>query len=94
VEYFNAYMFPTDVPEPPQNLKVVGVTKSQIKIAYDPPENDGGAAVTGYMVERKEKNSPRWIKATKMPISDTEFSSLGMPFGLKHCLIQRHYRLL
>ncbi|KAI8488689.1 Titin-like, partial [Branchiostoma belcheri] len=75
---------PFDVPEPPQNLKVVSVTKSQITIAYEPPENDGGAAVTGYMVERKEKNSPRWIKATKMPISDTEYSSLGLMEGLQY----------
>ncbi|XP_066264227.1 titin-like [Branchiostoma lanceolatum] len=75
---------PFDVPDVPQNLKVVGVTKSQITIAYEAPENDGGAAVTGYMVERKEKNSPRWIKATKMPISDNEFTSMGLMEGLQY----------
>ena len=39
---------PTTVPGMPTNLRVTGVDRDRVSIAWGPPENDGGARVTGY----------------------------------------------
>ena len=38
----------TTVPGMPMNLRVTGVDRNRVSIAWDPPENDGGARVSGY----------------------------------------------
>ena len=39
-----------------------------------PPVNNGGAPITGYTIERKEKGSNRWIPVNKEPISVSQLS--------------------
>ena len=40
------------VPSPPRNLRVTDVGSGYVKIAWDPPLNDGGSQVTNYMIYR------------------------------------------
>jgi titin len=52
---------PFDVPSAPRELKVTGVTRSSCQLQWLPPNNDGGAAIQGYIIERQTET--RWIRA-------------------------------
>lgn len=39
-------------------------------VVWEKPGVDGGSAITGYYLERRDKKSLRWIKVFKDPISD------------------------
>lgn len=43
-------------------------------ISWEAPQNDGGAPITGYMVDRNTDNSERWIRLTRNPIPDLSLS--------------------
>lgn len=39
---------------------------------WTPPLNDGGSPITAYVIEKREKGSPKWIKAAEVPGSKTD----------------------
>lgn len=39
-------------------------------VAWQPPANDGGAAITGYYLERQSEGTSRWVRVNKEPVSD------------------------
>lgn len=44
--------------------EVKKVGKNNVELAWTPPATDGGAKVTGYIVEKKPVGSDQWTKAT------------------------------
>jgi len=40
------------VPGAPASLRLTGVQRDAVTLSWEPPEADGGAPVTGYLVER------------------------------------------
>ncbi|ESO99761.1 hypothetical protein LOTGIDRAFT_141663, partial [Lottia gigantea] len=65
---------PIDVPSEPRKFQPTEVTKSSVTLTWVPPENDGGSPVTGYLIEKKTKTSPRWTKCNKSPVRDTIYT--------------------
>ncbi|KAF0296563.1 Twitchin [Amphibalanus amphitrite] len=57
---------PFDEPGPPGNLKATDWDKDHVDLAWEPPKNDGGAPITGYLVEKKDK-SGRWQPVFEVP---------------------------
>jgi len=43
-----------DKPSAPKNLRVTAVSKDSVSLAWDEPDNDGGAPVTRYVVEKAD----------------------------------------
>ena len=43
-----------DKPSAPRNLRVTGVNKDSVSLAWDEPDNDGGAPVKRYVVEKAD----------------------------------------
>ena len=41
-------------------LEASDITKSTCKLRWKPPEDDGGARIQNYIVERREKGKPYW----------------------------------
>ena len=41
-------------------------------VEWGKPGVDGGIAVTGYYLERRDKKSSRWVRVYKDPITDTK----------------------
>jgi titin len=62
-----------DPPGPPRNLAVSEHFKNSITITWQPPESDGGAAVTGYHIERRVLSSNRWLKINKEIVTEETF---------------------
>ncbi len=54
-------LFP-DKPSAPRNLHMTEQYKDYITVAWDTPLEDGGAAVTGYVVERRDANRSTWSR--------------------------------
>lgn len=65
---------PFDKPGPSGKPECASRSNNHIEIAWKKPNNDGGAPIKGYMVERKEKNAKKWNQlGGKGLIKDTSF---------------------
>lgn len=47
----------TACPEPPINLRLIGISDDSVTIEWNCPRDDGGSPVTGYVIEIKEIDS-------------------------------------
>ncbi len=54
--------FLSDPPGTPGTPECAGTTEDSITLTWEPPSKDGGRPVTGYIVEKKEKGTKRWVK--------------------------------
>ena len=52
-----------DIPEPPKGLVVSEISRDSITLAWQPPANDGGSDIIGYIVEKCPTTADRWIRA-------------------------------
>ncbi|XP_036007122.1 titin-like [Fundulus heteroclitus] len=55
----------------PSNLTVTSVTNTSVSLSWDKPNYDGGAKITGYIVERKELPDGCWLKCNFTNLMDT-----------------------
>ncbi|XP_028305150.1 titin-like [Gouania willdenowi] len=76
--------FPFSVPDAPGTPFVSTVTKYSMVVEWEHPGKDGGSPITGYHLERKEKNSILWTKLNKFSISDTRFKTSGLEEGIEY----------
>ncbi|KAG1672466.1 Twitchin [Nymphon striatum] len=58
---------PYDAPGSPGKPEATDWNKDHVDLKWTPPAKDGGAPITGYLIEKKEKGSPRWEKAAEVP---------------------------
>lgn len=54
-------------PDPPE---ITRVSKDEMTVVWNPPEYDGGKSITGYILEKKEKRSLKWVPVTKTAIPE------------------------
>jgi hypothetical protein len=59
-------IFIKDEPGAPGRPEATDWDKDRVELKWTPPMNDGGSPVTGYVIEKREKGSPRWIKAVEI----------------------------
>lgn len=76
--------FPFSVPSPPGTPYATTVTKYNMVVEWEPPTKDGGSPVTGYHIERKEKNSILWTKLNKLILTDSRFKTTGLEEGIEY----------
>lgn len=48
------------VPQPPTGLSATAISSSQVNLSWSAPSNNGGSAITGYMVERSQDSGNTW----------------------------------
>lgn len=66
IHSFSTFKFILIVPpSQPCMPEVSNVTGKGCTITWKHPEHDGGNDIQGYILERREKKSSRWIKCTK-----------------------------
>lgn len=53
-------------------------------MAWEKPNSDGGSPITGYYIERKERNSLLWVKANDTVVRTTEYPCAGLIEGLEY----------
>ncbi|KAI4826045.1 hypothetical protein KUCAC02_021701 [Chaenocephalus aceratus] len=67
--------------DPPNNLSVTNITNSSVSLSWEKPEYDGGAKITGYIVERKELPENCWLKCNFTNLQDTFLEVIGLTEG-------------
>uniref|UniRef100_A0A8B9LRH7 Titin n=1 Tax=Astyanax mexicanus TaxID=7994 RepID=A0A8B9LRH7_ASTMX len=70
--------YPFDVPGQPGIPQVTAFTKDSITISWNEPSSDGGSAILGYHIERKEKNSILWQRISKALVVGNIYKSSGL----------------
>jgi len=55
----------SDKPSPPRNLAVTSITAEAADLQWEVPENDGGSAITHYVVEKRDVEKKTWQEVGK-----------------------------
>ncbi|VDQ11068.1 unnamed protein product [Trichobilharzia regenti] len=71
-------------PGPPDKPEIADYDRTHIDIKWEPPEDDGGAPIKGYHVERREPRSQRWLRLTRVPQAELTYSDSGVREGKEY----------
>ena len=63
---------------PPNAIEVTGFTRNTVDLMWKRPENDGGARITGYVVESRQIPHGRWIKCNFSNLSDCQYTATSL----------------
>lgn len=53
----------SDVPDAPQDVSVGNVSKFGATVSWEKPVSDGGAEITSYIIESRDRTSVKWAVA-------------------------------
>ncbi|HZS74500.1 MAG TPA: fibronectin type III domain-containing protein, partial [Candidatus Nitrosotalea sp.] len=66
-------------PQPPTGLAANAISSSEIDLSWTAPSNDGGAAITGYMIERSQDSGSTWSTiSSDTGSAGTTYSDTGL----------------
>ena len=60
------------MPGKPLNLTVSDIKDTTLLLHWLAPESDGGAEITGYIIEQRLENTVQWIKAVELKTPSLE----------------------
>lgn len=80
---FVFYLFAA-VPGAPSTPEILDVSHDGMTLTWRPPEHDGGSSVAGYIIDRKEVGSDRWVRINKNPVTMTRYRATGLVEGLEY----------
>ncbi|KAM7378347.1 hypothetical protein PAMA_013311 [Pampus argenteus] len=73
-----------DIPDAPDAPLVPVVGGDWCSMTWEPPKYDGGSPILGYFVERKKKQSSRWMRLNFDLIKETSFEPKKMIEGVPY----------
>ncbi|XP_039339520.1 myosin-binding protein C, slow-type isoform X2 [Mauremys reevesii] len=73
-----------DVPDPPLAPNVTEVGEDWCFMNWEPPAYDGGSPILGYFIERKKKQSSRWMRLNFDLCKETTFEPKKMIEGVAY----------
>ncbi|XP_030585511.1 immunoglobulin-like and fibronectin type III domain-containing protein 1 [Archocentrus centrarchus] len=74
-----------DRPGPPEGpVKTVETSSSIIEIKWNPPKDDGGSAVTNYIIERQQTGQSLWTNLGDVSGDKTSFRDRNVTHGKKY----------
>jgi len=63
---------PWDEPDPCGKPDILDWGPNHADLAWAPPESDGGAPITHYVIEQKEKNMGQWVEGKVLTVKEVE----------------------
>ena len=75
---------PFSPPDAPLNCQAKDVTKSSCSITFEPPAFDGGSPITGYVIERRQASTSRWLRFTREPIQTLSYKCSDLIEGYEY----------
>ncbi|XP_051544620.1 myosin-binding protein C, slow-type isoform X3 [Myxocyprinus asiaticus] len=73
-----------DIPDPPESPLVPNVGGDWCTMTWEPPRYDGGSPILGYFIERKKKQSSRWMRLNFDLCKETTFEPKKMIEGVPY----------
>uniref|UniRef100_A0A452GWQ8 Myosin-binding protein C, slow-type n=1 Tax=Gopherus agassizii TaxID=38772 RepID=A0A452GWQ8_9SAUR len=73
-----------DIPDPPLAPNVTEVGEDWCFMNWEPPAYDGGSPILGYFIERKKKQSSRWMRLNFDLCKETTFEPKKMIEGVAY----------
>ncbi|KAL0962882.1 hypothetical protein UPYG_G00346700 [Umbra pygmaea] len=73
-----------DIPDPPDAPLVTEVGGDWCSMAWEPPNYDGASPILGYFIERKKKQSSRWMRLNFDLNKETTFEPKKMIEGVPY----------
>ncbi|KAM6928056.1 immunoglobulin-like and fibronectin type III domain-containing protein 1 [Xenentodon cancila] len=74
-----------DRPGPPEGpVEIVETSSSLIEIKWNPTKDDGGSAVTSYIIERQQMGQGQWTKVGDVSADKTSFRDRNATHGKKY----------
>lgn len=73
-----------DTPAPPSTPRITDTTKHSISMTWTRPMYDGGADVSGYVVEILEEGSEQWYRATAKALKTNSYVAAGLAANRKY----------
>ena len=70
-----------ELPDAPGQPAVSGVSRDSMTVYWREPENDGGAVVSNYVLEKRLRSKRKWSKATSDQIGGTQYRVRGLREG-------------
>lgn len=65
-------------------METVETTSSLIEIKWSPPKDDGGSAVTNYIIERQQAGQALWTKLGDVSADKTSIRDRNVTHGKKY----------
>ena len=76
--------FKTDKPTKPEGpLEVLDIYRDRCRLAWKPPQDDGGLPIQSYIVESQDMETQKWVKVGKV-MGDTQCGIPGLEPGKKY----------
>ncbi|KAF6733011.1 Titin, partial [Oryzias melastigma] len=69
-------MDPIEPPSPPQNLSWSDQNKSSVQLTWETPMKNGGSMITGYIIERCEDGTDKWLRCNARLCPDLFYKPL------------------
>lgn len=92
VDVFNTSPVLSDPPDAPEAPEVSDVSKSSMNVSWDEP-NNGGDAIIGYWLEKKDTRTTRWGRVARERIRDLSYQVGVCGYTLViQFLTLKHYR--
>ena len=65
-------------------LQAVDITRNSVTLSWFPPASDGGAALSAYIIERREVSRPTWHKVARVKPHNTNYTVTGLMDGAEY----------
>uniref|UniRef100_A0A672I806 Titin n=1 Tax=Salarias fasciatus TaxID=181472 RepID=A0A672I806_SALFA len=64
--------------DPPGTPTVTAITRASVSLSWEKPEYDGGAKVSGYIIESRELPEGRWTRCNFTNVPETHYDVTGL----------------
>ena len=81
-----------DKPSPPDGEpEAIKIRETSATVAFRPPKDDGGCPILGYIIEKMDTETGRWVGAGECGPGDNEFEVKGLTKGKRYKLRVKAY---
>ncbi|XP_046554801.1 titin-like [Haliotis rubra] len=75
---------PEGPPGPPKSLKTADVERTSLNLVWEPPIEDGGSPITGYIIERREASRTKWTKIDRVDAKTLKTKAQNLVEGTEY----------